>query len=557
MPTLGTSDFNIVCATLGGFISLFGLVSYLFKERFYLSEALISTLAGVAFSPHAANFIRPLDYALHSPVNLEAITMYFTRLVLGVQLVLAGVQLPGRYLQTEWKSLTLLLGPGMTAMWLCSSLLIWGLVPNISFLQALAVGACVTPTDPVLSNSIVKGKFADKNVPRPLQRIIVAESGANDGLGYPFLFIALYLLKYVHHGGQGFSGGTGKAIAMWFYETWCYEILLSIAYGIVVGWLAMKLLHWAEEKKYVDRESFLVFAISLGLFIMGTCGLIGTDDLLACFIAGNVFTQDDWFRLETMDDSLQPTVDMLLNLAIFMWFGAVCPWASFADNDIIPLYRLVILGILILIFRRLPIVLAMHKYIHQIEHLAQAAFVGFFGPIGVGAIFYLSVSRQFLAEQVLVDGKPREDAQKVADTTNIVVWFLVICSIIVHGLSVPLGKAGYHLPRTISSALSNSSTIEPEPISLPSNRPTHSTATPTHALRFYRGRKRGDKGGREQPPTQTVFRIGRSTVRERSPAKSPPETMPTTPAPVQEPDRPVRLVGEDGHVTETLHSTAN
>lgn len=193
--------------------------------------------------------------------------MYFTRLVLGVQLVLAGVQLPGRYLQTEWKSLTLLLGPGMTAMWLCSSLLIWGLVPNISFLQALAVGACVTPTDPVLSNSIVKGKFADKNVPRPLQRIIVAESGANDGLGYPFLFIALYLLKYVHHGGQGFSGGTGKAIAMWFYETWCYEILLSIAYGIVVGWLAMKLLHWAEEKKYVDRESFLVFAISLGVSI--------------------------------------------------------------------------------------------------------------------------------------------------------------------------------------------------------------------------------------------------------------------------------------------------
>jgi hypothetical protein len=25
---------------------------------------------------------------------------------------------------------------------------------------------------------------------------------------------------------------------------------------------------------------------------MGTCGLIGTDDLLACFVAGNVFTQE-------------------------------------------------------------------------------------------------------------------------------------------------------------------------------------------------------------------------------------------------------------------------
>jgi sodium/hydrogen antiporter len=225
-------------------------------------------LAGIAFSPHAANFIRPLDYALGSEVNVEIITMYFTRLVLGVQLVLAGVQLPGRYLQTEWKSLALLLGPGMVMMWLCSSLLIWALVPNISALQAFAIGACVTPTDPVLSNSIVKGKFADKNVPRPLQRIIVAESGANDGLGYPFLFIALYLLKFTGMGGEGTTGGAGKAIGMWFYETWCYTILLSILYGIVVGWVSMKLLHWAEEKKYVDRESFLVFAISLGVYLI-------------------------------------------------------------------------------------------------------------------------------------------------------------------------------------------------------------------------------------------------------------------------------------------------
>lgn len=39
MPTLIISNFNIVCAVLGGFITTFGLVSYLFKERFYLSEA--------------------------------------------------------------------------------------------------------------------------------------------------------------------------------------------------------------------------------------------------------------------------------------------------------------------------------------------------------------------------------------------------------------------------------------------------------------------------------------------------------------------------------------
>lgn len=266
MPTLSIVNFNIICATLGGFVTLFGLVSYLLKEKFYLAEALISTLAGLVFSEHATNFIRPLELANGNEEDLETITLYFSRLVLGVQLVLAGVQLPSRYLRTEWKSLSLLLGPGMCAMWLSTSLLVWAMVPNFSFLFALAVGSCVTPTDPVLSNSIVKGKFAEKNIPSALQKIIVAESGANDGLGYPFLFLALYLIKYTDPAAQGIeTGGAGEAMALWFGETWAYTILLSVLYGAVVGWLAKELLHWAEERHYVDRESFLVFAITLAV----------------------------------------------------------------------------------------------------------------------------------------------------------------------------------------------------------------------------------------------------------------------------------------------------
>ena len=265
MPTLSIVNFNIVCATLGGFITLFGLVSYLLKEKFYLSEVLISTFAGLVFSPHATNLVKPLAYANYNEENLEQITLYFCRLVLGVQLVLAGVQLPSKYLWKEWKSLSILLGPGMCVMWICTSLLVWAMVPDINILVALSVGACVTPTDPVLSNSIVKGKFADKNIPPPLQKIIIAESGANDGLGYPFLFLGLYLLKYTHNGGLGQHGGAGKAMGLWFGDTWGYVIILSVVYGAVVGWIAKELLHWAEERRYVDRESFLVFAITLAV----------------------------------------------------------------------------------------------------------------------------------------------------------------------------------------------------------------------------------------------------------------------------------------------------
>ncbi|KAK8872396.1 sodium/hydrogen exchanger family protein [Apiospora arundinis] len=467
MPSLELTNFNIVISVLGAWISLYGLVSYLLKERFYLSEApnnqgiVISLLSGVVASPHATNFIRPLEYALGSEENLDAITLYFSRLVLGVQLVLAGVQLPSRYLKCEWKPLLILLGPVMIAMWLLTSLLVWGLVPSIPFLHALAIGACVTPTDPVLSNVIVKGKFADHNIPKELQKIIIAESGANDGLGYPFLFLALYLIKYLGDGGHAESGGGATAMGLWFGETWGYTILLSVVYGAVVGWLAKEALHLAEDRKWVDRESFLVFALSLALFITGTCGLIGSDDVLACFIAGNVFTWDDWFRLETLDEyvmkpssSLQPTIDMLLNVAIFMWYGAVCPWPKFLDNDVIPIYRLIPLGILVLLFRRPPVIIGLHWWIRQIEDIRQAIFMGFFGPVGVSGVFYLYITLEFI-KTLDQDGKARPDVARLAEMTTVIVWFIVICSVVVHGLSIPMGKLGFYLPRTLSFTITS------------------------------------------------------------------------------------------------------
>jgi len=79
--------------------------------------------------------------------------------------------------------------------------------------------------------------------------------------------------------------------------------------------------------------------------------------------------------------------------------------------------------------RRLPIVFAMHKFIPQIEEKRQAIFVGFFGPIGVSAVFYLYISLEFL-EGITVDGVQRDDAARLGDVISVVVWFLAICSIV-------------------------------------------------------------------------------------------------------------------------------
>jgi hypothetical protein len=246
--------------------------------------------------------------------------------------------------------------------------------------------------------------------------------------------------------------------------------------------------------------------------------MIGSDDVLACFIAGNVFTWDDWFRLETMDDSLQPTIDMLLNVSVFMWYGAVCPWHKFVANDVVPIYRLIPLGIMVLLFRRLPMVLTYHYLglIHQIEVLRHALFVGFFGPIGVSAIFYLYISKEFLAD-ILVNGHERVDAHHLAECIDIVVWFLVICSIVVHGLSVPLGKLFFYIPRTISTAISTERISASQSIAQSPSTENRSTQRIVHddrqhTLPFRRRLTTSERGPALSSPT-TISWIPKSFIR--------------------------------------------
>ena len=240
-------------------------------------------------------------------------------------------------MKREWRPLAIVLGIGMTLMWLLTSLIVWAVIPDIHFVYALAIGATMTPTDPVLSASIVKGQFADKYIPEELRMLIVAESGFNDGLGFPFIFLPLFLILYANVGvaktGQELSGadGVGKAIGLWFGETLGYVVLLSVVYGAVVGYLAKFLLKWATRHHYMVHELFLASAIALAVshthilcqtvalsytmcllndpltlnkkpcdkllimavlqfFVVGSMGLVGSDDVLACFIAGNVLS---------------------------------------------------------------------------------------------------------------------------------------------------------------------------------------------------------------------------------------------------------------------------
>ncbi|KAJ1659870.1 Na+/H+ antiporter [Dispira simplex] len=328
----------------------------------------------------------------------------------------------------------------MATMWAISGVIIH-LVFQLPWLDSFLIASCVAPTDPILANSVIKGRFAEKRVPRNIRNILAAESGSNDGLGFPFLYLILYLMIY--------SGNTGKAIGKWFYMAWAYEVFLSVLIGAVVGYSARKLLYLAESHCLIDKESFLSYSIALTLFLLGVVGLIASDDLLAVFTAGTAFAWDDWFHKETKEAHLQEVIDMLFNISFFVYFGTIIPWSMFNIPSLgLDLWRFFVCAILILIFRRLPVMLLLCKFIPVVKTWREAVFAGWFGPMGVGALYYIMVARTYM--------ESHEINPAAYDTIYPIVSFVVLSSVLVHGITIPL----FHLGSAINTrTLTNNSMI--------------------------------------------------------------------------------------------------
>ncbi|RPA74747.1 hypothetical protein BJ508DRAFT_30108 [Ascobolus immersus RN42] len=410
------------------------LCSLFVKERLYIGEATVATLCGVIVGPYSLKWFDPSSWG-----NVDQITLECSRILLVVQCFAVGVELPKKYMNRHWKSVVLLLLPVMTFGWLVTSLVIWWMIPTLSFVESLCCGACVTATDPVLASSVVgKGKFA-KRIPKHLRDLLSAESGCNDGMAFPFIYLGLYLIQY--------HNDAAHVTQHWIVNTILYECVFGAIYGVAIGYIGRRLIRAAEAKELIDRESFLVFYFVLALFCAGTGSMLGLDDLLVGFCAGVGFSNDGWFTEKTEESHVSNVIDLLLNLAYFVYFGAIIPWKHYnAPEWGITPWRLVVIALFVIFFRRIPIMLALKPVIPDIKTWREALFAGHFGPIGVGAIFVA-----ILARAELETGEPTPLAVlPPPGSANYVlievIWpittFLVISSIIVHGSSIAVFTLG-------------------------------------------------------------------------------------------------------------------
>ncbi|PWY97744.1 hypothetical protein BCV70DRAFT_208301 [Testicularia cyperi] len=425
---LETTSLNLICTAFGLFFVAYGTFSYLIKERLFLGEAPIAVAIGVALGPYGLGDI--FNWA-SKEVDVDEISLGLCRVVIGIQLTLVGVQLPYKYPWVELRSLTMLLIPVMTVMWISTMLCIWAVIPGIPILAGLVLATSATPTDPVLSNAIVKGAFADQYISPRIRNLISGESGANDGFGYPFLFLARMLLRS--------DMSTFQALTNWILETCLYTVGGAILYGALIGYLCRKLLEFSTDRNLIDKESFLLFGAAMGVFIVGSGGVFQIDDLLAAFVAGNALSWTDFYREQCEESEVDNSLDLVLNLVFFSFLGATIPWDSFNDpeNGITP-PRLMLMCVLVLLFRRLPAMLAFYRFVPTLHDVSEAAFVGYFAPIGAGALFYLGV--------ILDEFKPDDPdpvSQRIRVLVKPITYSLILASILGHSLAIPLVKLAF------------------------------------------------------------------------------------------------------------------
>ncbi|KAJ5951499.1 Cation/H+ exchanger [Penicillium vulpinum] len=459
-PILDTSSVNVVLSLSGIYVLIFGFIALKIKQKWYLGEALPSFIVGAVIGPFCAKFINVSQWGGDTDHDNGDIAYGLTRLVIGIAMVKVGYELPKRYIRLHLLELTICLLPLMTIQWLMTSTCIKLMIPNLSFLTSLIIGSCVICIDPVLSQAIAKGPFADQYVRRHLREFISAEAGGNDGFGFPFLLLSIAILRYadtpgietakagateqsrdwIGEPGTGrFGGDVSRALAHWAVEGVLYMIVMGAGYGVLVGFLSRKALNLASKRRWIDKESFFTYPVAMGLFIVGTCGCFSSDETLACFVAGCALNWDGsyHFEVEERHDSFNSTIENILNIGTFMFLGAIMPWDQLhmSSQNGITIARLVGLGFLILIFRRIPAIMMGYRFMPKVcKNWKEALFMGYFAPIGVGAISYVEYARRLLPD-------PGESDKEINDLTAAmipVVYWLVFFSIVIHGLSIPV-----------------------------------------------------------------------------------------------------------------------
>lgn len=353
----------LLLALVGGLAVVLGLVSRPLRDL-PVTEPLVALVLGVMIGPGVLGLV-----SLDTATGEEALRLS-AEFAVAVAVMAAALRFSAAEVRDQTGGVVLLLVAGMIGMAVLSSgiaALTLGLTPG----AAVLLGAAVTPTDPVLSASVIEGEPAEQQLPQRLRLLLSLESGANDGLAGPMVALAAA-------GAGALPGQAGEAVV---------SLAVSVVVGCAAGWLTGRGLVWSEQHRDLEQSAFLALTLALTVAVLGAATVAGGNGVLAVFVAGLGYRTRIDYADRVSEWEVQEAINRYLVLPVFVVLGIIAPWPEWAALG--GAGAAFVVGVLVL--RRLPVLLALARPLRL--RAAEATFLGWFGPVGVAALLYLAERR--------------------------------------------------------------------------------------------------------------------------------------------------------------------
>jgi NhaP-type Na+/H+ or K+/H+ antiporter len=254
--------------------------------------------------------------------------------------------------------LTILLGFGVGVL----------LFKQLSLVEIALLATMLAPTDAALGKAVV----TNEAVPDPVRQGLNVESGLNDGICVPILFVFLALAT-----GKGGEGGPWQLAMVLVAE----EIGIGLAVGLVLTAMAALLLKFAKGQKWLTHTWIQIPVVALAFGCFGVAQFLGGSGFIAAFSGGLLFGglakqhREEFLRAaEGSGDTLALITWVIFGSAVL---GQAVSYFSWLDL----LYAVLSLTII----RMLPVFLSLTGMGVSTE---GKLFIGWFGPRGLASIVF-------------------------------------------------------------------------------------------------------------------------------------------------------------------------
>ena len=275
-------------------------------------------------------------------------------------------------------------------------------LPDLPLLELALLATMLAPTDAALGKAVV----SNESVPPRIRTGLNVESGLNDGICVPVLFVFLALVV-----GTEADGGPFSLAFTLVVEELGIGALVGIGCTAFGTWIA----HYCNKQGWITKTWSQLPLVALAMTCFALAQLLHGSGFIACFIGGMLFGAIEKTHKERLLVDAEGIGD---TLALITWvvFGAVVVGPTLHAFS----WEVVCYAILSLtVVRMLPVFLCLAGTGLSV---AEKLFIGWFGPRGLASIVFAII---VLSEEKVIHGK----------LLALIVACTVILSVLGHGFS--------------------------------------------------------------------------------------------------------------------------